>query len=43
MEFERPGPGEYEAVNERIGVDPGAGATNWPVGLPAAHGALPEA
>ncbi len=33
MEFEGPGREEYEAVNERIGVDPEADATNWPVGL----------
>ena len=33
MEFEGPGRGEYEAVNERIGVDPAADATIWAVGL----------
>jgi hypothetical protein len=33
MEFERRGREECEAVNERLGVDPDADATNWPDGL----------
>jgi hypothetical protein len=33
MECEGPGRGEYGAVDERIGVDPEADATNWAAGL----------
>lgn len=33
MEFEGPGEEDDGAVNERIGVDRDADATNWPVGL----------
>ena len=33
IEFEGPGRGEYEAVNERLGIDPEADATNWALGL----------
>ena len=32
-ELEGPGREEYEAVDERVGVDPEADAKNWPVGL----------
>ena len=33
MEFDGPGREEYEAVNARLGLDPEADSTTWPVGL----------
>jgi len=33
LAFEGIGRGEYNAVNERLGIDPESGQGNWPPGM----------